>query len=538
VVPGKKYKPEDYAAIVWARRWLIIVPFVVATIAAIAYAVVQPDKYRAQMSILITPQQVPTNVVQSTVTTALNDRLQMIQQEVMSRTQLERIIEEFALYPDLRSQRTMEDVVEQMRRDIQVGIDTRRRDRRANSGAFTVGFQSDSPRTALLVTERLGSLFIRENIDNRTVMADATNQFLEAQLEEARRRLLDHEKKLELYNLKYSGSLPSQVQANLQTIQNTQQQLQALREATAADRDRRLFLERALVEAEATPAAAVLGVPVANDKAPAVPVTAASRLESARLGLRGLELRLKPDHPDIQRAKRVISDLEKEAEAEALAAPVGQPLALDPGLTPADRSRQARIGTLRAEIEAIDRRLAARQTDERTLLGNLTAYQARVEVAPARESELIELTRDYDILKNTYEELLRKSEGSKLAVNLERRQIGEQFKIVDGARLPERPVSPNRPRLIGIGAAMGLGLGLLIVGFLEYRDSTLKTDGDVLVALTLPVLAMIPAMVTKEEERAQNRRRRIVALGSAAVVLLVVAGAAAWKLQVFERWIG
>ena len=190
-----------------------------------------------------------------------------------------------------------------------------------------------------------------------------------------------------------------------------------------------------------------------------------------------------------------------------------------------------------AEIDAIDRRMATRQADEQKLRVALATYQTRVESAPSREAEMTELMRDYETLKATYTDLLRKSEDSKLAVNLERRQIGEQFKIIDGARLPEKPFSPDRPRIIGMGAVMGLGLGLALVGFLEYRDSSLKTDEDVVVSLALPVLALIPAMVTKAEERASIRRRRLVAVTSVAGIM-AAAGAVVWKLQLLERWIG
>jgi uncharacterized protein involved in exopolysaccharide biosynthesis len=206
-------------------------------------------------------------------------------------------------------------------------------------------------------------------------------------------------------------------------------------------------------------------------------------------------------------------------------------------MTPAERNRQSRIAAMRAEIDLIDRRIVARQAEEGRLRNNLSAYQARVDAAPGRETELIELTRDYDILNATYNELLRKNENSKLAVNLERRQIGEQFKIVDAARLPERPVSPDRPRIISMGAIMGLGIGLALVGLLEYRDSSLKTELDVVGSLALPVLALIPAMVTRAEQRGRIRRRRMLAVGSAAVIA-IVAGAAAWKLDLFERWVG
>ncbi len=533
MVPGKKYAPEDFLAIAWARRWFVFVPFVLATIGAVGYAMVQPNRYSAKTAIIITPQQVPANFVQSTVTSMLADRLQMIREQVMSRTRLERVIEEFNLYPEMRANRIMQDVIEQMRQDIDVRITP---SRRTDSGSFTVEYQSDNPRTALLVTERLASLFIRENQTDRAVLADATSQFLDAQLEEARRRLLDHEKKLQEYRTRNSGSLPTQVNSNLQGIQTAQMQLQALQEQSNRDRDRRLFLERSLGDLNAN-----YGPDPTSTEPGAQPTTAAARLEAAREALRGLELRLKPEHPDMQRARRIIADLEKQVDAEEL----GQPVSATPAPAPvaskrpttAERARQTRIADLQAEIVTLDRRLSQRQSEENKLRSNLATYQARVEAAPVRESELVELMRDYDILKVTYNDLLRKSESSKLAVSLEQRQIGEQFKIVDGARLPEKPISPDRPRIITMGAAIGLMFGLVLVGLLEYRDSTLKTDADVVSALALPVLALIPPMVTKAEERVMAKRRRLTAWASLAV-LLVTVGAAAWKLELFERWIG
>lgn len=535
MVPGKKYAPEDFLAIAWARRWFVFVPFVLFTIGAIVYAMAQPNRYSAKTAIIITPQQVPANFVQSTVTSMLADRLQMIREQVMSRARLERVIEEFNLYPEMRANRIMQDVIEQMRADIDVKITP---SRRTDTGSFTVEYSSDNPRTALLVTERLASLFIRENQTDRAVLADATSQFLDAQLEEARRRLLDHEKKLQDYRTRNSGSLPTQVNSNLQGIQTAQMQLQSLQQQSNSDRDRRLFLERSITELKADYGP---DAPVSTENGAAQPTTAAAKLEAAREALRGLELRLKPEHPDMQRARRIIADLEKQVDAEELgqpvsAAPVAAPVA-SRRPTAAERAKQSRIADLQAEIATLDRRLAQRQSDEEKLRANLNTYQARVEAAPVRETELVELMRDYDILKLSYNDLLRKSESSKLAVSLEQRQIGEQFKIVDGARLPEKPISPDRPRIVTMGAAMGLIFGLALVGLLEYRDSSLKTDADVVSALALPVLALIPPMVTKAEERVMARRRRLTAWASLAM-LLVAVGAAAWKLELFERWIG
>lgn len=166
-------------------------------------------------------------------------------------------------------------------------------------------------------------------------------------------------------------------------------------------------------------------------------------------------------------------------------------------------------------------------------------YQRRVEETPARETEMVALMRDYDTLKTIYTDLLSKNEASKVAANLERRQIGEQFRILDGARLPERPISPNRLQIVLMGAVAGLAIGLGLVLLLEYRDTTMKTEDDVLVSLALPVLALVPMMMTPHEERTAKRRRLALAGASVALVVLVTAavGAALWKLQLLQQWV-
>ena len=159
---------------------------------------------------------------------------------------------------------------------------------------------------------------------------------------------------------------------------------------------------------------------------------------------------------------------------------------------------------MQAERESLDRRIALNQAEEARLQTVLSGYRAKVEAAPTRESEEIELTRDYTTLQEQYQALLTRSQQSKIAADLERRQIGEQFRLIDAARLPERPISPNRPRLNMMGALAGLALGLALIALLEYRDTSFRTDDDVALSLSLPVLAVIPAMTTRRErERRQ-----------------------------------
>jgi len=164
-------------------------------------------------------------------------------------------------------------------------------------------------------------------------------------------------------------------------------------------------------------------------------------------------------------------------------------------------------------------------------------HAARVQAAPALEAQLTELMRDYTTFQDGYTSLLRKSEDSKIAVNLERRQIGEQFRILDGARLPERPISPNRGRINLLGILAGLGVGIGLVALLEYRDSSFKTDDDIVSTLALPVLAVIPIMTNAGERRAVRRRRLLLA-ASASIGCMVIAATVmvVLKLRLVEAW--
>jgi uncharacterized protein involved in exopolysaccharide biosynthesis len=244
-----------------------------------------------------------------------------------------------------------------------------------------------------------------------------------------------------------------------------------------------------------------------------------------------MEMRLKSDHPDIKAQKRFIRDLEQKAAAEALQQPVSPA-----GTVSVDALRANRLADLQSESDLIDRRIATRQQDEKRLMETINAYRGRLESAPAVETRLTELMRDYTTLQATYTSLLTKSQEAKVAANLERRQIGEQFKIIDSARRPQRPTSPNRPLVILLGACMGLGIGLGLAALLEYRDKSLRTEEDVVAALALPVLALVPTMVTTLE-RQRDRRKRLVLASSGAGILLVSAMVVFWKFQAITDWI-
>jgi polysaccharide chain length determinant protein (PEP-CTERM system associated) len=392
-----------------------------------------------------------------------------------------------------------------MRRHIDVRV--------VKGDSFRVAYIGDDPQTVMRVTNGLAALFIEEQLRDREELADGTNHFLEAQLADARQRLAEHEKKLEQYRRRFSGELPSQLDSNLQVIQNLQLQIQALTDSAGRDDDRRTLLQRELREAERelesqAPAAAPDAGPRRTDSG-----GTSARLESARSELAALERRLGAAHPDLQRMREAVGALESTVAREAAlqTSVQGQTTPRNPQAA----VRRARVADLRLELEQLDRQLTLKRAEETRLRDIGQRYEQRIERAPARESELAELTRDYSTLQGVYQTLLAKQEESKIAANLERRQIGAQFKLLDPARAAEKPSSPRRWFINLAGIAAGLAFALALVICLEYRDRTLNSDEEVKHALLLPVLAVVP-LVELDEERRTHSRRRVLATGAVA----------------------
>lgn len=504
MLPGRSYSLADIGRIIRRRWWMIALPLVIGIGAGVLAYKRLPVKYRSDTLIMVIPQRIPDNYVKSTVTTDVGDRLRSISDQILSRSRLEQIVQDFDLYKDLRANGgIMEDVVQRMRSDIDVKLEGRE----GKESSFRVIYTSSDARVAQKVTERLASLFINENLEDRKNLADSTNEFLDSQLQEAKRQLLAQEKKLEEYRKRYSGQLPTQVTGNLQAVQAAQLQLQAVNESMNRARERRLLVERQIADAQTLPADFVAAPPAAAGADASVAIPLPQRLEAAQLRLEAYLRRYTPDHPDVLAQKALVADLQKQI-AEDAAKPD------DPAKTKtlprAEVARNKRIEDLKADLQMIDRQLASGQQDEAELKKTMASYQAKIEAVPTRESELVELTRDYSTLQETYSSLLLKREDSKLAANLERRQIGEQFKVLDPASLPERPYNEKQRTQLLVGSPVaGLVLGILLVGALELRDSSFKTEEDVLRVLSLPVLAMIPAMPEQDEEPRKRRPRRL-----------------------------
>lgn len=529
MLPGRKYTPEDILAIAWRNKWIIVSAVSVLTTAAIVMSLRLTDMYRSETLILVVPQRVPEAYVKTTVTTRVEDRLRSISQEILSRTRLEQIIDDFGLYPQAKAGETpkpMELVVQEMR--DRVHVETVRDD------AFKISFDADSPRTAMIVTDRLASMFIEENLRDRGVQADGTNSFLESQLDGARRRLVDREQKLEEYRKRNAGELPSQLQSNLQVIESTQNQIQNLNESMNRDRDRRLLLERTLADADSNDSGGSMGTPGGSVSEE---MKAIDKLDVARSELRQMLLRLTPQHPDVVAKTKTIVELELKVQESASSGvpPAAAPTAAAGAgarnsgpVTGGELVRRARGRQIQIELEKLDEQIKAKEADLKVLRQTMSDYQHRVEAVPGHESELTGLMRDYDTLQKTYADLLAKKENSQMSANLERQQVGEQFKVIDPARLPEKPFSPNRVRLALIAAGLGLFLAIGLTGLLEYRDMTLRTEDEIVRTLILPVIAAIPIMTAIADVR--RRRRNTIVLTVVTATTVAAVSAALWTL--------
>jgi protein tyrosine kinase modulator len=509
MLPGRSFTPEDIVAILWRRRWLLVVPLALGLATAPFVAKRIPPVFKSETLIMVIPQRVPDAYVKSTVTATVADRLPAISDEILSRSRLERIIGDFGLYADLRARAPMEDVVAKMRSDIGP-VEIQR-----GQQSFRASYVSQDAHMAQKVTARLASLFIDENSRFRENLAENTNVFLESQLEDAKARLLEHEKKLEEYRRLHSGELPTQLDTNLRAIQTAQVQLQSLSDSANRARERRLLVERQLVEAETQPLSTL---PLVSTSGQTI-LPAAQQLEAAQKTLEQLKSRYTAEHPEVRSQERVISDL-KEKVAEESRRPV--PTTETPSLaqSPAEQARQRRIREAQADLDVIDHQLAENKTQEAKLTTLIADYQSKIEAVPKRESELVELTRDYDVLKKTYDSLLSKREESQLAANLERRQIGEQFRILDPASLPERAANQSTRLGFSFGPAIiGLVLGVLLAGFLEYTDSSFSHEADVTRVLNLPVLALVPVVASHAEKRGARVRRILVDVAGVATVV-------------------
>jgi polysaccharide chain length determinant protein (PEP-CTERM system associated) len=518
VIPGKHYTPELVLGLAWRHKWLILIPAVVVAAIGCAITYLLPDTYRSEARILIVAQRVPESYIRSTVTTRIEDRLRSIDAQVRSRAKLERIIEDFNLYPERRATEIMQDVIDDMNRNIDVDL--------VQGDVFSVAFTADNPRVAKDVAERLTTFFIEESLKDRTALAENTSEFLETEVGIAQRKLREVEQKIMEYKRRHDGELPTQADANSAALQNAQMQLQSLDNQIAQNRDNQAMLLRRIADLQARVEDAAKTPLTAIPVEPGRPMTKAAALAAKQAEFQKERAGGKAvGHPTIDRLLREIKQLEAEAAEEAAAAtPLGTPAVPAPPANPPLERATRELDDTKSDLSRLERRIDADLESQRVVRQQIAEFQRRILAAPMRDTELVDLTRDYDTLNAHYNSLSSKRIDSQVSANVERRQIGEQFRILDPARLPEKPDSPNRDQLYLISFVLALLVGLTAAAGAEYLDRGLRSEDDVRLALALPVLATIPVI---GPGKTAGRRWRFLG-ASAAVVVLSGAVGAAW----------
>ncbi len=517
--PGKPFNVHDYLEVFLRRVFYFVIPFVLIVVGAGVYAYMVPKEYRATTLILVTPQKVPEDFVRPTVTARIEDRLQSIGQEIMSRTRLEQVIDEFKLYRAEAGSMGREAIVELMQKNIQVQI-------KGKEGYFTISYIGKDPKVVTLVTNKLASLFIEENLKLREQQAAGTSEFLSIELKATKAKLEEQERLITGYKQRYMGELPEQREANLRVLDQLQMQSTRIGDSIKAAQDRKILIQKQLSDFEIlvnTAAQAQASQETADPASAPVPGAAPAvkarnpyeaQLEQMKNYLADLRARYTEKHPDIVVTRKKIADLEaksaefqanrekeemaeKEKEKTAVrekvpAKPSGKKreIQLAPRLMPRYKELETQVISADLEIQRL-------QQEDAKLKNQIAQYRERIENTPAREQGLAILTRDYNNTRDAYASLLKKSQEAQQAENLERRQKGEQFKVIDPARIPEKPYRPDITKIFLIGLFLGLFSGAAAAFFREQMDRSFRDGEDLRVALGFKVLANIPRIGPK-----------------------------------------
>ncbi|HLJ23528.1 MAG TPA: hypothetical protein VKT71_05425 [Candidatus Acidoferrales bacterium] len=515
---------EDYWSVALRRRWWIALPAFLCWSAVWAGSWLVPSVYESDALILVEQQKVPDQYVLSNVTTDLQDRLQSITQQILSRTRLEGTIGRFHLYPRPRGLARLagrRDAVDQMRDDIRVEL-VRAPGHPGEFTAFKMHYSAATPALAQRVNEELTSLFVQENAEAQAQISAETTDFLESQLAAARARMEEQEAKVAAFKEQHLGDLPGQMESNVQILAGLQGQLQSTAQALDAARQHNLYVQSLLRQVQ-TAQASSLGDTFAGGPAAAVEKT----LTEERLRLEDLKSRYTDNFPDIIALKQKIAETErlaKELDGESPAAnSTGKsaPTGTATGAAPPPRGSSILAMELLSQLQANQLEIQNYEQREKELESQISAYRSRLNLTPETEQQLTAVSRGYEESKSNYNSLLQKQMQSQLASSLEQRQKGQQFRIVDPPSLPQKPAGPNRLRFSLSGLAAGLALGTGLAAFLEFSDVRVRHEQDLEGIVPAAVLAGIPHLSTPAEirERAEIWRMELAAGAGAAILV-------------------
>ena len=490
---------KDYAEILKRRYKLILACTVLLLAAGIILSHTLPPQYMSQTLVLIEQQKVPEDYVKPVVNEDLSGRLASMREQILSRSRIEPIIERFNLYAG--NKYTMDDRVDITRKAIGINPIPSGQSPRGMPG-FYITFKAQDAHTAQQVCGEITSLFISANLSAREESAEGTTDFLKQQLADSKRNLDEQDAKLAAFESKYFGRLPQQEGANTNTLQALTTQLEASTKEIGSMQQGETILE-AMVAQQSQESSSI-------DTSTGTPVdTLQQELKAAINQEKELEALYTPDHPDVLAIKRRITNLKAEIARNAAEPAKGDTGANSKGETAAKSTDTPQLRQLKNQLRAQQAAIAAAKQEQARLEQKVRTYESRIESSPLVEEEYKQITRDHETAVQFYNTLLTKMNQSSMATALEHRQQGEQFRVMDAPNLPDSPTFPNHLVFAGGGFASGLALGLLLAALLEYRDTSLRTESDILAFTKLPTLAIVSFITDLDVTRTAGKRRKL-----------------------------
>ncbi|HET6670622.1 MAG TPA: GNVR domain-containing protein [Pyrinomonadaceae bacterium] len=518
-VEFRQRKPSEYLKIAWQRKWLIILP-AIAIATAVAWVVYRlPDVYESSTLIVVTPSTLPTSVVPTVTEDTITRQLSGISQVVTSRSSLEPLVLKYELYQTERSRgEPMENIIETMRKDIKVEVNTSRND---ITNGFIIAYRGRDPRTTQAVTAALASKYIDEQAKSTINSTTSAKQFIENQSRQAKEELDAADLKRLEFMQKNVGNLPSEATTLIGQLSGLREQQKAYITEAGRLQDRRSALsgQLALIKKTVEQVKEEVIENTTDPKTTPAWAQLAARKADIESQVQRMLTELRPKHPDV---------LSKQAELDSVKKSMDEMVNdwKDRIKERQDKLKDRpdlQVAALEAEIRIIDSEIKRQQKTLVDLDSQIGTVMQRINSVPGAEVALGALDREYQTKKAAYDSLLGQEQRISLGADAASQQQGEGIQVVDAAYLPSQPVAPKRLVLFGMGLGLGLGFGLILaVAFEVPKLRTIQSREDAAHYTGLPVLAAVPELLTTQEARAIPRRRRLLLAAAIAVTIVSI----------------
>lgn len=500
--------PIDYFAILRRRKWAFVVPFLMMVILAVAVALLLPSVYKSTSTILIEQREIPAEYVTSSMTTYAEQRMQSINQRILTSSRLMKLINKFTLYSNLKKKKSIDEIIAKMRNDIilepiHVEIADKKSGRTATATiAFTLSYEGEDPLKVQRVADTITSLFLKEDIKVRKAQASGTHEFLMEEKNRVQDNLAECEKQLAGFKQLNAHSLPELFQMNMQTLDTIQRNVEAKKETLRSLKEKKEELEEQLVNTVVDLDSTVMHKIKEDDE---------RRLDALKMELINLKTKFSDLYPDVKKLKTEIKGLSVKVEQSRKEKEEEKKNDQNIMKNPAYVTLASRLAGLKSDVGSFENHI-------RDLEKEAEVYKKRLAGTPGVEEEYNGFLMEKRNLMIKYNDLQAKMMEANIARELESKQKGERFTLIESARLPEKPFKPNRLAITLIGIVLGIGAGIGFASIMEFSDTSFRDSESLIRATGFPVLTEVPQIITRGD-RTMIFRKRIL---SFAVILIVL----------------